>query len=333
MNFKIVVIMFLWFLVLESKAQKKLDKVSPIEVNGVYSLVVGNVEMQVNPSIGGRITSLKLDGQEFLTGKEVNDVNWGSTLWPSPQSVWSWPPPPVLDSEPYSVAVNGNVLKMVSQKDPKLGLVVTKEFSGDSNEGSFTLKYSITNRADTAQKVAPWEVTRVRTHGLVFFPFGEGERRGGLLPFLVEKDGISWFQYEEDKLPVKGDRQIYSDGSGGWMAQINDRILLVKKFPDVSFEENAPKEGEIELYASPVVPGKSYVEIEHQGPYEEMQPGETSTWQITWYLRKLPDSIEVKAGNTKLVDCVQKLILDQNANEDPKKLQKKKEVIIYNIYY
>lgn len=311
MNVKLVIIIFLWFSVLESKAQKKLNKVNPIEVNGVYSIKVGNAEMQVNPLIGGRITSLKLDGQEFLTGKEVNEVNWGSTLWPSPQSVWSWPPPPVLDSQPYSVAVNGNVLKMVSQKDPRLGLVVTKEFSGDTKEGSFTLKYSITNRADTAQKVAPWEVTRVRTDGIAFFPFGEGERRGGLLPFLIEKDGISWFQYQEDRLPVKGDRQIYSDGSDGWMAQINDRTLLVKKFPDVPFEKNAPKEGEIELYASPVVPDKSYVEIEHQGPYDELQPGETSVWQVTWYIRKLPASIDVKPANPKLVDYVRKLLADK----------------------
>lgn len=308
MNFKLVLIIFLWFSVLESKAQKKLNKANPIEVNGVYSIKVGNAEMQVNPLIGGRITSLKLGGQEFLTGKEVNEINWGSTLWPSPQSVWSWPPPPVLDSQPYSVAVNGSVLKMVSQKDPKLGLVITKEFSGNTKEASFTLKYSITNRADTAQKVAPWEVSRVRTNGLAFFPFGDGERRGGLLPSLIEKDGISWFQYQEDRLPVKGDRQIYSDGSEGWMAQINDRILLVKKFPDVPFEKNAPKEGEIELYASPVMPDKSYVEIEHQGPYEELQPGETSVWQVTWYLRKLPASIKVEPGNSKLVDYVRALI-------------------------
>lgn len=308
MKFKFVIILFLGFSVLESKAQKKLNKVSPTELNGVYSIKVGNAEMQVDPLIGGRITSLKLDGQEFLTGKEVNEINWGSTLWPSPQSVWSWPPPVALDSEPYSVAINGSVVKMVSQKDPKSGLVFTKEFSGNAKDSSFTLKYSITNEADTAQKVAPWEVTRVRTHGLAFFPFGEGARRGGLLPFLIEKDGISWFQYHEDRLPLKGDRQIYSDGSEGWMAQVNDRILLVKKFPDVPFEKNAPKEGEIELYASPVVSGKSYVEIEHQGPYEELRPGETSVWQVTWYLRKLPTSIKAEPGNSKLIDYVRKVV-------------------------
>ncbi len=314
MNFKLVIVIFLWFSVLESKAQKKLDKVSPKEVSGIYSLIVGNVEMQVNPSIGGRITSLKLDGQEFLTGKEVNDVNWGSTLWPSPQSVWSWPPPPVLDSQPYSVAIEGHVLKMVSQKDPKMGLVFTKEFSGNRKARSFTLKYTISNQADSVQSVAPWEVTRVRTHGLAFFPFGEGQRRGGLLPFLMEKDGISWFQYEEEKLPIKGDRQIYSDGTEGWMAQINDGFLLVKKFPDVPFEKNAPKEGEIELYASPVVSGKSYVEIEHQGPYEQLRPGESLTWEVTWYLRKLPSTIKAEPGNPGLVDYVRKLISFKSAN-------------------
>lgn len=308
MKFKFVIILFLGFSVLESKAQKEQSKVSPIELNGVYSIKIGNAEMRVDPLIGGRITSLKLNGEEFLTGKEVNKVNWGSTLWPSPQSVWNWPPPVTLDSDPYSVTINENIVKMVSQRDPKSGLVFTKEFSGNAKDRSFVLKYSITNEADTAQKVAPWEVTRVRTHGLTFFPFGEGNRRGGLLPFLVEKDQVSWFQYQEDRLPLKGDRQIYTDGSEGWMAQVNDRIILVKKFPDVPFEKNAPKEGEVELYASPVVPEKSYVEIEHQGPYEELQSGQTMVWEVTWYIRKLPSSMKVEPGNSKLVEYARKLV-------------------------
>ena len=170
------------------------------------------------------------------------------------------------------------------------------------------MNYTITNTSQEVQKVAPWEVTRVKTHGIAFFPFGKGERRGGLIPFTKEKDGISWFHYQDSQLPAQGDRQLYSDGAEGWLAQVNGDVILIKKFIDVPFENNAPNEGEIEWYASPVKPGKSYVEIEHQGQYQELLPGNSLTWQVTWILRQLPQSVKPEVGNAALVEYVRKLV-------------------------
>lgn len=287
----------------------RAGKIVRLEQQGhLYNIRIANQVLEIDPSKGGRINSLKLDGLDFLTDSTVNNLNWGSTLWFSPQSDWKWPPSPQIDSMAYTVRIENGELIMQSKEDPKTGMNVLKVFSGNVKSRSYILEYTITNRSEKAQKVAPWEVTRVKTGGLAFFPFGEGERRGGLIPFTTENDGISWFQYREDKLPVKGDRQLYSDGKEGWLAEVNGRTILIKKFPDVPFHKNAPKEGEIEWYASPVVPGKSYVEIEHQGPFEELRPGQSLTWKVEWFLRELPPDIQAEAGNIKLADYVRKIV-------------------------
>src|SRR5690606_41189428 len=68
---------------------------------------------------------------------------------------------------------------------------------------------------------------------------------------------------------------------------IYGRTVLIKKFTDVPLAKNAPSEGEIELFASEVKSGEGYVEIEHQGAYEILAPGDSLTWEVVWYLREL----------------------------------------------
>jgi hypothetical protein len=279
----------------------------------VFHIKVGNQSMEINANLGGRITSFLVDGRNFLTDARVDSLNWGSTFWPSPQSDWNWPPPAAIDNEPYTATLEEQGLKMVSKKSPA-GLVITKRFSGLLRKGCFLLDYTITNGSGKALKVAPWEITRVKTGGMAFFPMGAGERQGGLLPLIREKDGVVWFVYREDGLPSKGDRQLYSDGSEGWLAELNGRTILVKQFPDIPLEKAAPKEGEVELYASPLTAGKGpvetrgYVEIEHQGAFQVLEPGASSHWQVTWWVRQIPDSIDVKAGSPQLVEFVRRLV-------------------------
>jgi hypothetical protein len=305
---KFIVIVFLISPTIKSISQTDRDKAVVEKIGELYRIKLQNQTLEINPAIGGRITSLQLDGKDFLTGKTVNDFNWGSTFWISPQSDWNWPPSAEIDNKPYSAKVEAGELIMVSQKDSATGLVVTKKISGDPKSNSYSLKYIITNSSDSVRKAAPWEVTRVHTKGIAFFPMGKGERRGGLLPLLIEKDAVCWFTYKESMLPTKGDRQIYTDGAEGWLAEVNEDVILVKKFPDIPLEKNAPKEGEVELYASPVAPGKSYVEIEHQGAYEELPPGASNTWEVTWYLRKLPTGLNIEAGSPSLTSYARKLV-------------------------
>lgn len=260
--------------------------------------------MEINPRIGGRITSLRLDGKDFLTGKEVNAIYWGSTFWPSPQKAWNGRLSAELDSLPYQATVAGNVLKLTSSMDPVSGYVFTKEISGQAENASFHIKYSITNQSDQVRQVAPWEVTRVHPHGLAFFPKGTGERWGGMAELAKDMGGITWFAYEKEKIPARNTK-FFSDGSEGWIAQINDDVIFVKTFPDISAEQAAPSEAEVEIYADAE---RTYVEIEQQGAYQELQPGESLSWEVRWFLKKLPDRIKVEMGNESLVAYTRNLI-------------------------
>lgn len=264
--------------------------------------------MEIAPALGGRITSLTIGGHNFLTDSLVNKDNWGSTFWPSPQSNWNWPPPAAWDNKPCTYKLEGNSIKMESKTDPRSGLSVTRIFSADSTKELYDLEYIITNHSSTPQKVAPWEVTRVHPNGFSFFPMGKGQLRGGLIPQTRIREGICWYIYDQKKIPDTGDTQLYSDGSEGWFAAVNGNIILIKKFPDIPLEAAAPKEGEVELYANKDAARKSYVEIEHQGAYTELKPGQSLSWRMQWLLRKIPPHIKAEPGNPALAAYVRTLV-------------------------
>lgn len=77
---------------------------------------------------GGRITSFKLNGFEFLTDKAINDFNYGSTFLSSPQAALNWPPLSALDNEQYKFESNKKVVKFISRVDSITGFQFVKEF-------------------------------------------------------------------------------------------------------------------------------------------------------------------------------------------------------------
>ncbi|WP_051359908.1 hypothetical protein [Adhaeribacter aquaticus] len=301
-KFLIVPALFLAFI---SQAQNSANRNALLErKNGLYSIVLQNQVLEIDPEQGGRITALKLDGKNFLTSKDVHPAYWGSSFWPSPQSVWKNPAVLEVDQKPYTVSVENNVLKMTSPKDSNLGYVFTKQISGDARKGTYTIKYVISNESGKVQQVAPWEVTRVHPNGIAFYPKGTGERWGNMAGLAEDKDGITWFNYPADKI-TRSTTKFFSDGAEGWVAQLNGDILFVKKFPEIAATKAAPGEAEVEIYANP---DKLYVEVENQGEYVELQPGASTAWEVTWYLRKLPPSIKPEAGNPALTAFVRNLI-------------------------
>ena len=275
----------------------------PIKKNGIYTIKNAAQELIIDPAIGGRITALKFEGNNFLTTDKIHPIFWGSTLWPSPQKIWGGPDLIELDRSVYTDTILDNTLKMVSKPDPKSGFIFTKEFSVNSKLGAFELKYSITNGSDTVRKVAPWEVTRVATGGLTFFPTGQGLRWGNIAALVKESNGVSWFNYESEKIPSTHNK-FFSDGKEGWIAQVNNGIIFIKYFKDEPKALAAPSEAEIEVYTNP---DKTYIEVEVQGTYTMLKPGASLTWTVFWSIKKLP-KMKVETGNQKLIDFVRNQI-------------------------
>lgn len=241
------------------------------------TLTVGDVTMTVSPEQGGKILSLKYKDKEVISQSRFPE-SFGSTFWTSPQKEWNWPPVQEFDKRPYQVEESKDGFVLTSEVSQRLGFRVRKEFVADTKDKAIVITYSIINESDSERQVAPWEITRVpNTDGsLIFFQSPlSGITPADLMSF-EEKFGAVWYQPDS----ANGNRKINADGEG-WLAYANDGLLLVKKFDNLTPDQPAPGEAEIQVYVNR---GKTYIELESQGPYTTLHPHGELQWTVRWYL-------------------------------------------------
>ncbi|MBL7112090.1 MAG: DUF4380 domain-containing protein [Bacteroidales bacterium] len=267
------------------------------------------VLLTIDPNDGAKDISLNAYGVELLTGKEVRKEYYGSSLWLSPQGKF-WPEPDALDYGPYEVSeVEGGIL-FTSEPDNMHGFQYFKEIRLDYERNAFIHTYKIKNISDSVQSCAAWEVTRLPKKGLSLFPLSEyGIDKKQTIDTSIttlEKDGLMWHSYDTSQLGHPGKHcKTFAFGSEGWLAYVLEDVLLIKQFPNVSPEHIAEGESDIEIY---VCPQFNYIELESQGPYTSLEPGEDLGYTVTWYLKKLPEKIEKKPGSNELIKLVRETI-------------------------
>jgi len=266
--------------------------------DSAFSLSFAGLQATIDVKNGGRLEAFALNGENCLSGKNINPGNWGTSLWPSPQEAWGWPPSQQLDNLTYSVVSDSSEIVLRSQKDTKQAFVFTKAYKIDTKDTSLVVTYTILNDTTVAQKVAAWEISRVAPGGLTFYPTGDEPKRDVLAALTKDSSGVTWFQYDTTTIPKNGVPKLLTDGKEGWLAQANNGLLLVKSFEDVAAGKYAPKEGEIEIYTNP---DKSYIEIEQQGTYVELKAGEQIVYVVRYKLVKLPSSVHVGIGDVDLL--------------------------------
>ena len=96
-----------------------------------------------------------------------------------------------------------------------------------------------------------------------------------LLPFR-SMNGIALYAADS----AEQNRKINANGKG-WYVFANEGLMLMKRFQDLEEGEEAPKEAEIQVYVNE---GKTFIELECQGPYTTLKPGESLHWSVRWYL-------------------------------------------------
>jgi hypothetical protein len=270
---------------------------TPTDPKDLTTLTCGDVTMTIDATKGGKILSLKLHDKEVISQSRWPE-SFGSTFWTSPQKEWNWPPVPEFDKQPYTVEKNDKGhLVITSPVSQRLGLSVGKDFQTDAADGAFVITYSIKNEGSEPRRVAPWEITRVPNgDGLIFFEAPvDSIWPAGLMTFKAAY-GAAWYTTDE----ASENRKVNADGSG-WLAWCADGMLLVKKFQDLQAGEAAPGEAEVQVYVNR---GKSYIELESQGAYKQLQPGECLTWTVRWYLLPVTDSLQ---PSESLVEKVREL--------------------------
>lgn len=104
-------------------------------------------------------------------------------------------------------------------------------------------------------------------------------RYGNQEAISLAADGAVWYQPDV----ADQNRKINADGKG-WLAYYNHGLLLLKKFQDLDVSQPAPEEAEIQVYVNR---GKTYIELESQGVYTTLEPDQSLTWTVRWYLRRV----------------------------------------------
>ncbi len=246
-------------------------------------LQAGNLTMEIDAANGARIVSFRYGDKEVLS--QIDFPNqYGSTFWTSPQKEWNWPPVYEHDMAPYEVSqTEEGKIQMTSPLSEKIPLRIIKTFVPDEKNQSIVVTYTIRNESQEARKVAPWEISRVKAEGSIYFDADVAKiTPAGLMNFRQNAAGLA--QYDIDH--VAQNRKINADGKG-WLSYVNEGLVLTKRFQDLHEGEPAPDEAEIQVY---VDQGGKYVEIESQGAYVELKPGEETSWSVSWHIAPTEES-------------------------------------------
>jgi len=253
----------------------------------------GPLVMTVLPGLGGRVLQWTYAGEPILSGPEAHADNWGATYWTSPQADWGWPPIVPVDSGPYEVlpAAAGQVA--LASGPAQIGqrrFRIEKRFS-PGGPASIDTEYRIVNLGLDSFSMASWEISRVPPGGLTFFPTGSAvltpiPPHGRLA--LENAGGVSF--YEHAGFRTGESLKAHADGQEGLLAHFvrGPNLLVLKLFQDSPAVNQAPGEGEVELFAN--FDGR-YVEVEVQGPYVSIAPGAASSFSVRTSIVPVPPAV------------------------------------------
>ncbi len=247
--------------------------------------------IKVSP-YGGRVLSFSIGDRNSLL---CSGIQVGSTFWPSPQSLWGWPPPEALDSARYNLLeTSDKKICLQSGVEHSLGVRVVKTVTPIAN--GFNIEYTLLNVSQEIVTLAPWEISRV-SGGISFYSAGLPPEPHSTCPCKYIK-GHYWYEYKPEAL--QGIPKIFANDTGGWLANVNNGLLLIKRFPQINPSVIAPSEAEVEIYAH-ADDDNPYIELEQQGEFKAIMPGMEYRWAVDWLLYELPSNLRVAPGSDDLI--------------------------------
>lgn len=279
----------------------------------------GSLEATFRPGEGGRLATLRYAGVDLVVPPGRVPGFHGDTFWPSPQSLWDWPPPQVLDSAPYElVEATDEALVVSSAPDPVLGLQVVKRFAVGQDRVGF--EFTMTNTGDSVRAVAPWQVTRAPREGLIVWATGQVFADDDRLRKQQEDPGC-WFDHVRSTVAfegcVRGDGHAsirvpavtrtskYFTDARGWAAHVHRGVIVLRTFPDLGPAEMAPRQAELELFFGIE---RDYIELENQGAYEVLAPGAQLVYATEWRVATVPARVPTDRVTPALLDVVHDLL-------------------------
>lgn len=279
----------------------------------------GDLEVGFRPDEGGRLARLRHRGVDLVLPPGGIPGFYGDTFWPSPQSLFDWPPPAALDARPYEVLADTETrLVLRSGPDEALGLRAIKAFELADDALDFEL--TLVNISSRPVEVAPWQVTRAPVTGLLVWepgePFADAERvhKQRVDPgcFFDHPDAPVAFAAVRDegrhrsvRVGEVQQRMKYFTDARGWLAHVHDGALFLRTFPDLTVAQAAPLQAELELFFAPDL---GYIELENQGPYQRLEPGERLDYATRWRFASVDPAVPTDRVSADLLAAIESLL-------------------------
>ncbi len=300
-------------------------QVYPQQNGSRYSLSYANIYFEVDAGRGTKVSSLKVDGNEYLFNDSTVNfygqyIYWGSTVWLAPETENKWPPFANIDNGIYTDSIVDDTIMMFESKNERDKerdfYSLKKRFWISTYDTAIVLEYTVSNNNADPHKKAIWEPTRIKPHGMTFWAKDTEPWPSPITTIadISDKPVINgdyyWLDFDNT---IDDESKFYTNTGEGWFAHVNDsNQLFIKTYENIDTTEVAPGEDEM-LYW--VALNHQFIELENQSRYVEIPANGTSTYRLKWYLRTLPKSMDVSAGSNELLTYT-KRITDKAANDN-----------------
>lgn len=302
----------------------------------------------VDPDLAGKLfTAEENQGDGSLAAWK----NYGGDkTWPAPQGwdndqQWHGPPDPVLDSGRYTLDVlqsDGDraVLRMVSPADPVTGVQIARQFELRRGSSQVAVLLTFTNVKESPIRWSIWDVVQLRAERevdgrvqpdpscIVTAPLNPQSRfAGGYNVMFGEEDNPQWsVDHDRDLFIARYQWEIGKvalDSLGGWIAfnQGTDGYAFVERFavePDADYPDDgatiecwtvgAGQVANLDYSATSIY----LMETEVLGPLRTIQPGEATSFSLTWDACLCPGPIVDVADAGCVAVPLQAIVLDDD---------------------
>lgn len=274
----------------QTTAEPGAHQAPTLLASGHYLWQTDDFYFEVAPELGGRMISLRWKGQELLTQQATDSLAYGCSLWPSPMT-WRWPPSPVLDREPFQAQLLGDTLSLIGPTAEDFGWRMRKSIRVWPAAGRIVCHYQIENTTDTTRQVAAWEVPRFPKGSEIFARIDTGSLPPKFLkniPWTLDASGYLHIDVPQ-AYEGKGQKVSY-DGIEPWIGLQYKGVGLIRQSTPLTPDQFAPKSGELEVY---VDDDTDYIEVEIQGGYQALKPGESASLTVAWRVMDAPGAPEM----------------------------------------